>query len=417
MEEKPASAEDFFRFPEDAGFLDKSLSAFLTAGLKSGENCLVICIPERRQRLGKSLQSQGLDPAALIADGRILFADAAETLAQIMVAGNPDEALFMRLVGGLAAGAAGAGAAGGGSRLRAFGEMVPLLCEQGNVPAALRLERMWDKLAEAHGVSLFYDGFSRSAGLLRQKTAALEQALEETEEQLRQARKMESVGRLAAGIAHDFNNLLTSINGYSELALGLAKDGGSLTEFLDEIKQSGERAAELTGQLVAYSRKQELAPMIFDLNASLKEMDGMLRRLLGTDIALGSKLDPALHRVKADPGQVQRIILNLALNARDAMPAGGRLNFETANLRMENAAGGARDYSVLSVRDTGNGMDSEFKGRIFEPSFTAQDSGQGKGPGLSSLHGILDRWGGFITVDSQPGQGSVFRIHLPSADK
>ncbi|MDB5106534.1 MAG: Histidine kinase [Fibrobacteres bacterium] len=243
--------------------------------------------------------------------------------------------------------------------------------------------------------------------------------LKDTEDQLRQAQKMEAVGRLAGGIAHDFNNLLTAINGYSEMALALAAGNDTLMEFLGEIKRSGDRAASLTQQLLAYSRKQILAPTVFDLNETVEDMDRMLRRLIGEHIQMESRLDRNLGSVRADPGQIQQIILNLVLNARDAMQAGGRLIFETANVIVDKSQGGASDkpHAMLSVRDTGTGMPPDVKARIFEPFYTTKEIGKGTGLGLSSVYGIIKQSGGIINVESEPGIGSVFKIYLPIVEQ
>jgi len=246
--------------------------------------------------------------------------------------------------------------------------------------------------------------------------------LKNTAEQLRQAQKMEVVGRLAGGIAHDFNNLLTAINGYSEMALGMVDEDEPLHEFLGEIKKSGERAAALTQQLLAYSRKQILAPKVFDLNEAVSEMGKMLQRLIGEDIVLETLLDPDLGLAKADPGQVQQIILNLVLNARDAMPDGGSLLLETGSVLlsrdqpeylMDAIAG---PYVRLTVTDNGIGMTPEVKAKIFEPFFTTKAVGHGTGLGLSSVYGILKQSGGSIAVTSEPGRGSAFHVFLPLAD-
>jgi PAS domain S-box-containing protein len=239
--------------------------------------------------------------------------------------------------------------------------------------------------------------------------------LKDTEEQLRQAQKMEAMGRLAGGIAHDFNNLLTAINGYSEMALGMVQEDTNLSDYLGEIKRSGERAASLTQQLLAYSRKQILAPIVFDLNETVKDMDRMLRRLIGEHIRMESALEPDLGLVRADPGQIQQIILNLVLNARDAMPEGGRLDFETSNVILDKNQGTSarKPHVMLAVRDTGSGMTPDVKSRIFEPFFTTKDLGKGTGLGLSSVYGIIKQSGGIVDVESEVGRGSVFRIYLP----
>jgi PAS domain S-box-containing protein len=241
----------------------------------------------------------------------------------------------------------------------------------------------------------------------------------ETEEHLRQAQKMEAIGKLAGGIAHDFNNLLTGINGFAELALAAPQVSGELREYLDEIRKSGERAALLTNQLLAYSRKQILAPKVISLNSILADMQSLLRRLIGEDIELTVRLESDVGRIKADPGQMQQIILNLALNARDAMPEGGRLTLETANVilderflatHLENKPG---PYVMLSVSDSGVGMAPEVLTRVFEPFFTTKPVGKGTGMGLSSVYGIVKQSEGAIDVESAPGRGSTFKIYLP----
>ena len=243
--------------------------------------------------------------------------------------------------------------------------------------------------------------------------------MKEAEAQFRQAQKMEAVGLLAGGIAHDFNNLLTAINGYTDLAFSQVQGNETLREFLEEIKKSGERAASLTQQLLAYSRKQILAPVIFNVNSTVAEMDRMLRRLIGEDIELVTALDPDLGLVRADPGQIQQIILNLALNARDAMPKGGRLTLETANVILDRNYISTRldakpgPHIMLAVSDTGLGMTPEVKARIFEPFFTTKEVGKGTGLGLSSVYGIIKQSEGSILVYTEPGQGTTFKIYLP----
>jgi PAS domain S-box-containing protein len=240
-----------------------------------------------------------------------------------------------------------------------------------------------------------------------------------TQDQLRQAQKMEAVGRLAGGVAHDFNNLLTCIIGFVDLALGETEPGTNLAEYLNEVRKSGSRAANLTQQLLAYSRKQILAPKVIDLNFSVSEMDKMLRRLIGEDISFHTILEPELGKVKADPAQIQQIIVNLALNARDAMPNGGTLSLKTANVILDADHTLAHPESrpgphvMVSVGDTGAGMTPEVRERIFEPFFTTKEVGKGTGLGLSSVYGIVKQSGGSIDVTSRPGKGSVFRIYLP----
>jgi PAS domain S-box-containing protein len=227
------------------------------------------------------------------------------------------------------------------------------------------------------------------------------------EGQLRHAQKMEAVGRLAGGIAHDFNNLLTAINGYSELLLEELDHRHPRRRQVEEIRKAGERAAALTQQLLAFSRRQVLQPKILDLNLVVAGMEDLLRRLIGEDVELVTALDPGLGSVEADPGQIEQVIVNLAVNARDAMPQGGCLRIQTAN---------APDGRVvLSVGDTGCGMDRETMSHLFEPFFTTKGHGKGTGLGLSTVYGIAEQSGGRIEVESEQERGSIFRISFPRA--
>lgn len=243
------------------------------------------------------------------------------------------------------------------------------------------------------------------------------------EEQLRQSQKMEAIGRLAGGVAHDFNNLLTAINGYSELALRRLNDPARLREQLTEIKKAGERAASLTRQLLAFSRKQILQPKTLNLNDIVMDMSKMLRRLIGEDIELVLELSSSLGQVKADPSQIEQVILNLAINARDAMPQGGRLIIETSNVVISDRA--ARRYGsiqaghhvCISIADTGCGIDPAMQQRIFEPFFTTKEIGKGTGLGLSTVYGIVKQSGGYIFVHSEAGRGATFKIYLPRVDE
>jgi two-component system cell cycle sensor histidine kinase/response regulator CckA len=241
------------------------------------------------------------------------------------------------------------------------------------------------------------------------------------EEQLRQSQKMEAIGRLAGGIAHDFNNLLTAINGYSSLSMTLVEPSHPVHGYLEEILKSGERAASLTRQLLAYSRKQILAPALLDLNAVVTGMQGMLMRVLGEDIQLITDLAPAMRPVRADRGQMEQVILNFAVNARDAMPGGGRLVLSTAYLPpgedgpLGRPAGSGLGAVRLSVGDTGTGMAPEVKARLFEPFYTTKPLGKGTGLGLSVVYGIVRQSEGTVTVDSQPGKGTTFHVILPEA--
>jgi nitrogen-specific signal transduction histidine kinase len=242
------------------------------------------------------------------------------------------------------------------------------------------------------------------------------------EEELGQAQRMEAIGRLAGGIGHDFNNLLTVIMGQTELLRRRLERRESLDGEVEAIESAAERAAELTSQLVAFSRKQVLQPRVLALNATVKRMGAMLRRVIGERIELVTSLRPRLWHVKADPGRIEQVIVNLALNARDAMPAGGRLTIETGNLTVEAAGHHQRAmvppgaYVALTVRDTGCGMDAQTQSHIFEPFFTTKGSGRGAGLGLSVVYGIVKQSGGAIRVDSEPGGGSTFTIYLPRVD-
>jgi PAS domain S-box-containing protein len=242
------------------------------------------------------------------------------------------------------------------------------------------------------------------------------------EEQLRQSQKMEAIGRLAGGVAHDFNNLLCIINGYGEF-LEQQLPSGALHDFAAEIHKAGERATSLTRQLLAFSRKQILAPRPLSLNALIAETDKMLRRLIGEDIQLVTVLGPNLFLVKADPGQMEQVLLNLVVNARDAMPQGGTLTLATSNIERggpergcwgeERGLAPPGAYVMLQVTDTGCGMDEETQAHLFEPFFTTKGVGKGTGLGLATVYGIVQQSGGHIAVDSAPGRGTTFRIYLP----
>ena len=254
--------------------------------------------------------------------------------------------------------------------------------------------------------------------------ARAEEALHQAEAQLQQSQKMEAVGRLAGGVAHDFNNLLTVIRGYSELILSRLQPDDPMRREMEEVKKAADRAAGLTGQLLAFSRRQFVSAKVVDLNAVVMNMDGMLRRLVGEDIIeLCADLEPQLGSIKADPGQLEQVIMNLAVNARDAMPTGGRLTIETRNVtigkghRRETMMLEEGSYVLLALRDTGQGMSEEVQAHLFEPFFTTKEKGKGTGLGLSTVYGIVKQSGGSIGIESKPGRGTTCKIYFPKVDE
>jgi PAS domain S-box-containing protein len=245
----------------------------------------------------------------------------------------------------------------------------------------------------------------------------------ELEEQLRQSQRLEAVGQLAGGIAHDFNNLLTVITSYAALLLEDLGPSHEKRNDIQEIARAAERAATLTQQLLAFGRRQLLQPRVLDVNHTVTELERMLRRLLTADIELVTVLDPGLRPVRADPGQLEQVLMNLVVNARDAMPSGGTLTVETANVAIDGSYAGRHASAVrpgpyvrLAVSDTGHGMDDATQAHIFEPFFTTKESGKGTGLGLSTVYGIVTQSGGYVWCYSEPGRGTTFKIYLPHAD-
>ena len=246
-----------------------------------------------------------------------------------------------------------------------------------------------------------------------------EEALRASQLQLQQSQKLEAIGQLAGGVAHDFNNLLTAIIGYSDLSLLHSDLDEQLRRNLEEIKRAADRAASLTRQLLAFSRKQILEPKVLKLNHIVKDMHKMLRRMIGEDIELTINLPDDLGSAKVDPGQIEQIIMNLVINARDAMPRGGKITIETGNVSLDekyvsrHVTVQTGDYVMLAVSDTGKGMDRETQAHIFEPFFTTKEAGKGTGLGLSTVYGIVKQSGGYIWVYSEVGKGTSFKVYLP----
>ncbi len=296
---------------------------------------------------------------------------------------------------------------------------IELLAEQGH-PAARRHRtksgRMIDVEVAAYEID--YTGRPVVLSVLMDITGR-----RQLEEQLRQAQKMEAVGMLAGGVAHDFNNLLTIITGYSQLILNNLKENDPNRHSAEQIMKAGERAAALTKQLLAFSRRQVLQLRVVDLNKLVTSMGAMLQRLIGEDIDLRLSLKPDLGRVSADPSQIEQVIMNLVVNARDAMPKGGVLTLDTSNTQLDSSyahrhlAVKPGPYVMLAVSDNGSGMDSATRARLFEPFFTTKGSGKGTGLGLSTVFGIVKQSGGSVDVYSELGKGTSFKIYLPRIDQ
>jgi len=278
---------------------------------------------------------------------------------------------------------------------------------------------------EVSATKTTYRGEAVSLAYLRDITEhkRVEQEMMNLQDQLRQSQKIEAIGRLAGGISHDFNNLLTVIKGYSQLSLLEFKEGDPLRGNLEEINNAADRAADLTHQLLAFSRRQILEFKVIDLNTALRNLEKMLRRVIGENIELVIHLPEDLGGVKTDPGQIEQVIMNLAVNARDAMPEGGKLVIETANVELDeeyvrnHVAVKTGGYVMLAVSDTGVGMTPEVRDRVFEPFFTTKEEGKGTGLGLATVYGIVKQSGGNIWVYSELGKGTTFKIYFPRVDE
>jgi PAS domain S-box-containing protein len=281
-----------------------------------------------------------------------------------------------------------------------------------------RMRRKDGQEVDVHcSLSLLRDRRGQPAGVIGYSIDITER--KRLEERFLQSQKQEAVGRLAGGVAHDFNNLLTAITGFAEFILGSLPPDAPQREAVQEILRAGERGASLTRQLLTFGRRQRLDARVLDLNAVIAGAEPLLRRLLREDISLAMRLQPDLGAVKADAGQLEQVLLNLAVNARDAMPRGGRLTLETTNLwvGLDDPEVPPGPYVLLKVTDTGVGMDAATRARAFEPFFTTKAVGVGTGLGLATVHGIVQQSGGYIEVDSEPGQGTTFKIYLPRVDQ
>jgi signal transduction histidine kinase/ActR/RegA family two-component response regulator len=277
---------------------------------------------------------------------------------------------------------------------------------------------------EVQSRDVSFEGRPARLVLAHDVTARLqaEEALRKSEEQLRQSQKLEAIGSLAGGIAHDFNNMLSVVLSYASLVLGELKPGDPLRADIEEIQHAGERAAEMTRQLLAFGRKQMLQPRVVDLNRLVAGMEKMLQRLLGAGIDLSLLPTAKLGKAFADPGQVEQIIMNLVVNARDALPRGGKVSIETADVVLDAAYAAQHagvtpgPHVMLAVTDSGTGMDVETLAHMFEPFFTTKEQGKGTGLGLSTVFGIVKQSGGHVSVDSDLGRGTSLKIFLPSRE-
>jgi len=311
-----------------------------------------------------------------------------------------------------------------GTRLPIDDSGAPIRDEKGNMAGVVLVfrditerERAEEDLQAAYDQSVIYAQELKEQIEERKLT---EEEKKKVEAQLIQAQKMEAVGRLAGGAAHDFNNLMTVVIGYSDLMLMRLSKEDPLYKKVEEIKKAGEKAASLTRQLLAFSRKQILKPKVININEIITNMKNMLRRLIGEDVQLRTSLGSDLGRVECDPAQIEQVFMNLVINAKDAMPKGGKITIESTNIDLDETYAGKHGiklkpgpYVLLEVSDTGMGMDKDIQNQIFEPFFTTKEKGKGTGLGLSTVYGIVKQSGGFIWVYSEVGLGTTFKIYLP----
>ena len=303
-----------------------------------------------------------------------------------------------------------------------FVMLVPLVPKLIALPSPSQLERVNRRLAaEVDERRAAEEEVRRINGELEDRVARRTAERQALQDQLIQAQKMEAVGRLAGGVAHDFNNLLTVILGYNELLRGSVRPDPEASEYAEEVQRAALRASALTNQLLAFSRRQVAVPRVLDLSEVVRQIDRMLRRIIGEDVVLEMHLAEGLPPVKADPSHIDQVIMNLAVNSRDAMPHGGKLLLETAEVELSAEYAGKHigvapgHYVMLAVTDTGIGMDEATRARIFEPYFSTKEKGKGTGLGLSIVYGIVKQSGGEIMVYSEPEHGTVFKIYLPLA--
>jgi signal transduction histidine kinase/CheY-like chemotaxis protein len=302
-----------------------------------------------------------------------------------------------------------------------FAMLVPMMPALIALPSPTQLARANQSLAREIEERRTAEGEVRSINEdLEERVAKRTAERRALEDQLLQSQKMEAVGRLAGGVAHDFNNLLTVILGYNEMLRDRVRLDATAMEYADEVLRAAERASALTNQLLAFSRRQVAVPRVVDLNEIVQGIDKMLRRIIGEDIQLEARLSPGIPAVKVDPSHIDQVIMNLAVNSRDAMPQGGKLTIETAAVELteeyadHHIAVEAGHYVMLAVSDTGSGMDAATRERLFEPFFTTKEKGKGTGLGLSIVYGIVKQNGGEILVYSEPGRGTAFKIYLPA---